>query len=80
MIVSLPDELIMAFADGELDASAAARVREAVQNDDAIRRKHEIYRSTRSVLARSFDRVLCDPVPDRLKRAIKRDRGRGSPV
>lgn len=76
MIVSLSDELIMAFADGELDPSVAARVREAVFNDDAVRRKHEMYRSTRSLLSRSFSRVLSEPVPDRLQRTVRRDRRR----
>jgi anti-sigma factor RsiW len=72
MVFSLSDELIMAFADGELEPCLAAYVREAIENDDAIRHKQEIFRSTRAVLARSFDPVLIEPVPERLKRAIRR--------
>jgi anti-sigma factor RsiW len=70
MIVSLPDELIMAYADGELNGQLATRVRIAVRNDDAIRQKHDIYRSTRQVLSKSFSTILDEPVPDRLRRTI----------
>jgi anti-sigma factor RsiW len=70
MIISLPDELIMAFVDGELEPRAAARVRTALMNDEEFRRKHEIYRTTRSVMARSFAPIAAEPVPERLKRAV----------
>lgn len=71
MIVSMSDELIMAFADGELDPFVAARVKAAISNDDTIRRKHEMYLHTRSVLERSFGNILGEPVPERLKRAVR---------
>jgi anti-sigma factor RsiW len=68
--VFVSDELIMAFADGELDASLACRVRDAIRDDAALKRKHDIYRSTRAVLARAFDDALREPVPRRLTQAI----------
>lgn len=71
--MSLADELIMAFADGELDGPLAERVRQAIQDDSAVRRKHEIYCTTRSVLARAFDAVLDEPVPERLINALGAD-------
>lgn len=71
MIVSMSDELIMAFADGELDPFVAARVKAAISNDDTIRRKHEMYLHTRSVIARSFGNILGEPVPERLKRTVR---------
>lgn len=70
MISSLSDELIMAFVDGELDAPAARRVRAAMRRHEAMRRKHEIYESTRAVMARSFAPIAAEPVPDRLRQAI----------
>ena len=70
MISSLSDELIMAFVDGELDAPAARRVREAMRQHEAMRRKHDIYESTRVVMARSFAPIATEPVPDRLTRTI----------
>ena len=71
MIVSMSDELIMAFADDELDPFVAARVKAAISNDDAIQRKHDMYLRTRAVLASSFGDVLIEPVPERLKRAVR---------
>lgn len=74
MIVSLPDELIMAYADGELGEELACRVRDAVRSDDIIRQKHDVYRNTREVLAKSFGAVLTEPVPDRLKQTVRAGR------
>ncbi len=78
MIISLSDELIMALADGELEPHMAARVREAILNDDAIRHKHDVYHSTRTLLSRSFSRILHEPIPERLKRAVRGRIVRGS--
>lgn len=63
---ALSDALIMAFADGELDAALAERVRHAIETDARVRHKHEIFRETRRVLASVFDDILADPVPARL--------------
>lgn len=70
MIVLMPDELIMALADGELEAPLAARVREAIRSDDEIRRKYGIFLGTRTLLSQTFKGVLAEPVPDRLTRAV----------
>ena len=69
--VFVSDELIMAFADGELDAPLARHIRQAIRDDETLRRKHEMFCSTRVVLARAFDDTLTEPVPARLKAAIK---------
>jgi anti-sigma factor RsiW len=61
----------MAFADGELDAPLARHIRQAIRDDETLRRKHEMFCSTRVVLARAFDDTLTEPVPARLKAAIK---------
>lgn len=70
MIAAIPDELIMAYADGELDASHAATVQEAVRNDEALRRQYEIFRATRAILATAFNDILDEPVPETLKAAV----------
>jgi anti-sigma factor RsiW len=62
----LRDELIMAFADGELEAPLAETVREAINADTQARSKHEMYLGTRCMLARAFNGVLDDPIPARL--------------
>lgn len=68
--VTIPDALIMAYADGELQGSLAARIRDAIDTDEETRRKYEIYDGSRRLLASVFDGVLSEPVPDRLKEAI----------
>jgi anti-sigma factor RsiW len=79
MTLALPDELIMAFVDGELDPGSAASVRRAILTDEHIRRKHEIYRATRAVVSLSFAQMAIEPVPERLTSAIA-SQGRGKPV
>ncbi|MGE0023397.1 MAG: hypothetical protein AB7S70_07195 [Hyphomicrobium sp.] len=61
----------MAFADDELDARLAIRVRHAVDNDDDIRAKLEVFLSTRTLLSRAFDAVLREPIPDRLEQIVR---------
>ncbi len=75
MNVSVPDELIMAFADGELDGLLANRVRRAIRDDSEASRKHEIYFTTRHVFARVFDGILDEPLPERLTVVIANGRG-----
>lgn len=68
----VPDELIMALADGELQGREAARVDAAVRSNDALRRKHEMFRRTRTLLSRAFDGVLDEPLPERLRTSVHR--------
>lgn len=70
MNAAYSDELIMAYADGELDASHAASLHEAIRNDDALRRQYEIFLATRAILATAFDDILDEPVPATLKAAV----------
>jgi anti-sigma factor RsiW len=74
----LRDEVIMAFADGELEAPLAERVREALKTDTGARVKHEIYLGTRCMLARAFNGVLDDPLPARLTKTLQRAASEGS--
>lgn len=68
----------MAFADGELEAPLADKVREALKTDTRARTKHEMYIGTRCMLARAFNGVLDDPVPARLTRPLQRAASGGS--
>ncbi len=70
MHTSIPDALIMAYADGELSGPLARRIREAIPKDSVIRRKYEMFHATRRGLSRTFNGVLDEPVPDRLKRTV----------
>lgn len=78
MIAAIPDEWIMAYADGELDGALEARLADAIRNDDAVRRKFEQFRMTRAILAASFNDILAEPVPDRLQAAVMGARRRSS--
>jgi anti-sigma factor RsiW len=75
MNATISDELIMAYADGELDASRAASLHEAVNNDAALRNQYEIFLATRAILATAFNDILDEPVPDTLKAVIVGARG-----
>lgn len=70
MIGTIPDELIMAFADGELAAPLARRVRDAIRTDAEVRRKYDVFLSTRPLAGAAFATILDEPVPERLKRSL----------
>jgi anti-sigma factor RsiW len=73
--VPVTDEIIMAFADGELEPKLVECVREAIDADDRLRRKFENFRNVRILLTRAFDGILEEPVPERLLRAVAGDAG-----
>lgn len=64
MIVT--DEELMAFADGELAETDAARVAAAVAADPALAGKLEAQRRLRALLRGTFDPVAAEPVPEDL--------------
>jgi anti-sigma factor RsiW len=72
--LTLRDELIMAYADGELDSPLADCIRQAVASDPAIRSRHAVYAGTRKALAHAFDEVLTEPLPARLTKTLRRPR------
>lgn len=72
-MAAVPDALIMAYADGELDGLLAARVRDAIDTDRTVRDKFELYVSSRRILASVFDGILSESVPDRLKETVARE-------
>lgn len=60
------DELIAAYADGELHALVQVRFEEALARDDALRARVEQEKVLRTRLGGHYDPVLDEPVPDRL--------------
>jgi hypothetical protein len=66
----------MAYADGELDgaehAADRARIEAAMRADPEVVRRIESHRALRRQLGATFDRVLDEPVPDRLIAAVRR--------
>ena len=71
--MSIADETLMAYADGELDTSARAAVEAAMRADPEIARRVAEYREQRDKLRAAYEPELAEPVPDRLL-AVLRDR------
>lgn len=64
------DEMLMALADGELDADTAESVAQAVSADPALQARLAEFESTRRLAKGAFAGVLEEPVPSRLVAAI----------
>jgi hypothetical protein len=69
--MELPDELLMAYADGELEVAEHARVAAAVAADPELARRVAAHRALRSTLAASYSKVLEEPVPERLASLVR---------
>lgn len=69
--MTMTEERLRAFVDGELDAADAAQVEAALAHDEAARRFVERERALRAQLQAAFAPVLDEPVPDRLMAALR---------
>jgi hypothetical protein len=65
--MELPDETLMAYADGELDEATRRAVEEAMKSDPDVAARVAAHRALRSRLSAAFDRVLDEPTPQRLQ-------------
>jgi hypothetical protein len=64
--MTISNETLMAYADGELDAAARATVEAAMQEDPKIAERVARHRALRETMRGAFSAVLNEPVPDRL--------------
>jgi anti-sigma factor RsiW len=64
-VTELSDEVLMAYADGVLDAVAAEEVEIALIRHPDYRQRVHIFRMTRHPVQRAFDDVMNEPVPER---------------
>lgn len=64
------DETLMAYADGELDSHSAELLVQRLDGDAELRRRLDMFQSTRNAVRDAFGGVLDEPVPDRLPAAI----------
>jgi hypothetical protein len=60
------DEMLMAYADGELDLVARAEIEAAMARDPEVARAVERHRSLAARVHTAYDGVLEEPVPERL--------------
>ncbi|WP_066826798.1 anti-sigma factor family protein [Sphingomonas mali] len=64
--MTIEPEMLMAYADGELDPLNAKRVERAIASDPALAREVERHRALRKRISDSFAPVADEQVPDRL--------------
>jgi hypothetical protein len=73
--MTVSDETLMAYADGEVDAATRAIIEAAMQDDPEVRRRIAEHRALRETMQGAFSAVLDEPVPQRL---IDAARGHGA--
>jgi hypothetical protein len=69
--MTIGDEELMAYIDGEVSVEAARRVEAAMASDAALRRKVEAQRKLRDTLNAGFAPVLSEHMPERLTQAAR---------
>ncbi len=69
--MSFSDEVLMAYADGELDPATREQVQNAINADPEIARRVAAHRALRDALSSGFDPVLSERVPERLIAAAR---------
>lgn len=65
--MTFPDEVLMAYADDELDAGTRAAVDAAMAADPEIARRVAQHKALRNRFHSAFSKVLDEPVPARLR-------------
>lgn len=68
------DEILMAYADGELTPEECQALERLLRQDPVLRARLEPFIETRTQLASAFEHTLREPVPERLIAAIERAR------
>jgi cytochrome P450 len=69
--VTIEPEMLMAYADGELDPLNAKRVERAIAGDPALAQEIERHRALRRRISDSFAPVADEQIPDRLAALLK---------
>lgn len=69
--MTIDPEMLMAYADGELDPLAAKRVERAVAADPGLAHIVEQHRALRSRMGSAFASTLGEPLPPRLKALLQ---------
>ncbi|HYF22002.1 MAG TPA: anti-sigma factor [Caulobacteraceae bacterium] len=74
------DEILMTYADGELDAESAARLEAAMEADPTLAERVARHRRLRGSVAGAFAGVTDEPVPERLLDAVRGGEARPAEV
>jgi len=78
--VTIPDDILMGFADGELDEATRQMVEAAERDDPDVRRRLAAHRQLRARLQTAFAATLDEPVPERLLAAVRKPAAPIAPV
>ena len=70
--MKFPPEILMAYADGELDAQTRRAIEAEMTVDPQVAQEVERHRAMRAEVGGAFAGLLDEPVPDRLLRAAKK--------
>lgn len=80
MGLSVSDEMLMAFVDGELDAATAQSVAKAIAQDETLAERVAMFEDTRRLTGEALRGTLSEPVPQRLLDAARGAAPRGDTV
>lgn len=69
--MTVSDEILMAYADGEVDAATRAIIEAAMRDDPEVRRRVAHHRALREAMHGAFSAVIDEPVPQRLIAAAR---------
>jgi hypothetical protein len=69
--MTISDETLMAYADGELDAAARAAVESAIREDPQIEKRIAAHRTLRLKVQAAYSAELSEGIPERLLTAAR---------
>jgi len=69
-VAKVPDDKLMAYADGALSPLARAKIEAYLQGDPEARRRVEMFRATGAPLSRLYGRPMAEPVPAYLEEFV----------
>jgi negative regulator of sigma E activity len=73
-MIEISDDMLMAYADGELSEAEALAVEAALDEDSALQNKLARHTALKSAIAQSFDEVTDAPLPAGLLATIEADK------
>jgi negative regulator of sigma E activity len=69
--MTIPDEMVAAYVDGELEGAERARIEQAIAQDAQLAQRVAQQRALRDRLRGAYNGVLKEAVPQRLAQAVK---------
>jgi hypothetical protein len=74
------DQMLMAYADGQLDPAMAAEIGAVLARDPVAREKVRSFRETADLARAAFEPVLSEPVPEALLASVRAAARKGNVV